>query len=732
MKTFSETELQSIVKMATYRVQPGDTLSTIAEALQYPFPSLSRSTRFDIEDEIYRTNASAFINRDKNLIKSYAVLDLKFILEFRNRNFCLPILGNSYVFTAEDQFAYNCDRIRFWDVFRHCNNVVGMYLQESVEAQKLSELPKEISLNLNLPRGTVNSRLIHVLKQKIQKSIVSLSEISEYLLEILGFPYSSIEVSDLIEKLSRENSLCQCRHENCVYIPASQLEYLSTNYITELYQRTSLASYDLNTILSGFYILKEQDLLFSSDIFWQRILPDFKDRELTFNFRKHFRYSDDISHLKAGTSIFVATMQGLNEIYHNNHNAIDCLCRISDTLFMHHDVVKTNIELAILHEQYEERRKIDFFENSIDDLVQIETLLKADGFVSDSDAVNDGKTLLSFIGSFSNNNRMKDAISKQITNTRTVLTQRRVRKIQEKAFDEVTNIMSVTNTNSRQTSSRFELPKHGFYFLTDSDKKFINRHGSNRFLEKLFKDDRRSFELTQKAREAAGLPRMELSQDEIFQGKIFMVVESAVNELSRYANWYDVDLKKKSGRFKVPHEALERLSIIKLYAQYQEGKEINQFPIITSTNRPAKKQAELMVDYFEETLLKGEKISRYGYLLDEYLKIRYGVSWNKIHSSAERERVIREFTLEVEAKNRRENIFPHLRTDICVADISATRGLGSYSSFVDAVGVFRKVGKFITPYSTNDNLPDTLLLGERQEPCHHIVFTGLTLTSEEI
>lgn len=732
MKIFSEIELQSIVKIAAYTVQPGDTLSTIAEALQYHFPSLSKSTRFDIEDEIYKTNASAFINRDKNLIKSYAVLDLKFILEFRNRNFCLPVLGNSYVFTVEDQFAYNFDRIRFWDVFRHCNHTVGMYLQESVEAQKLNELPKEISLNLNLPRGIVNSRLISVLKQKIQKSIVSLSEISEYLLEILGFPYSSIEVSDLIEKLSRENNICQCRDEKCAYIPTSQLEYLSTNCITELYQRTALAPYDLNTILSGFYILKEHDLLFSSDIFWQRILPDFKDRELTFNFRKHFRYSDDISHLKAGTPIFVATIQGLNEIYHNNHNAIDCLCRISDILFMGYNVVKTNIELAILHEQYEERRKIDFFEHSIDDLVQIETLLKADDFVSDLDAVNDGKTLLSFIGSFSNNNRMKDAISKQITNTRTVLTQRRVRKIQEKAFDEVTNIMSVTNTNSRQTKQYFELPKHGFYFLTDSDKELINRHGSNRFLEKLFKDDRRSFELTQKAREAAGLPRMELSQDEIFQGKIFMVVESAVNKLSEYSNWYDVYLEKKSGRFKVPHEALERLSIIKLYTQYLEGREIDKFPIITSTNRPVKKQAELMVDYLEETLLKGEKAKRYGYLADEFLKIRYGVSWNKVHSAAERERVIREFALKVEEKNRRENLFPHLRTDICVADISATRGLGCYSSFKNAVDVFRKVGKFITPNSNKDNLPNTLLVGELNEPCHHIVFTGLRLTSEEI
>ncbi|WP_159428212.1 hypothetical protein [Brevinema andersonii] len=84
-----------------------------------------------------------------------------------------------------------------------------------------------------------------------------------------------------------------------------------------------------------------------------------------------------------------------------------------------------------------------------------------------------------------------------------VLIQRRVRRIQEKAFDDVTNIMFMTTTNNKQTGSHFELPKHEFYFLTDSDKKFINRHGSNRFLERLFKNDCRSFELTQKAREAA-------------------------------------------------------------------------------------------------------------------------------------------------------------------------------------------------------------------------------------
>lgn len=732
MKNFSEIELQTIVKMATYTVQPGDILSTIVEALQFHFPSLSKNMQFDVEDALFRTNSSAFINGDKNLIKSYAILDLKFILDFRNRNFCLPILGNSYVFTVEDQFAYNLDKTRFWDSFKHCNNDVGVYLQEIIEVQKFSELPKEISLNLNLPGGVINNRLIHILKQKIRKSIVSLSEISEYLLEILGFPYSSIGVSDLVEKLSRENNVCQCRHEHDIYIPTSQLDYLSTNCITELYQRIPLGAYDLNTILEGFYILKEVDLLFGSDIFWQRILPDFKDRELTFNFRKHFQYSNDISHFKAGTPIFVATTQGLNEIYHNNYHAIDCLCRISDILFMRYDAVRTNIELAILHEQYEEKRKIDFFENSIDDLTQIETLLRADDFVSDLDAVNDGKTLLSFIASFSNRNRIKDAISKQITNTRMVLTQRRVRKIQEKAFDDVTNIISVANTNNKQTGSHFELPKHGFYFLTESDKKFINRHGSNRFLERLFKNDRRSFELTQKAREAAGLPRIELSQNEIFQGKIFMIVESAVDRLSRDSNWYDPNLEKKSGRFKVPHEALERLSIMKLYAQYLEGKEINLLPIITSTNRPAKKQAELMVDYFELQELKRENIKMYTYIFDDYLRVRFGVSWNKIHSSAERERAISEFALIVQEFQHKRNLFPHMRTDICVTDILESRGLGREESFKEAIRTFRNVGKFITPYSHEDNLPNTLIKGELGEPVHHVIFTGLTLTSEEI
>ncbi|SFB89679.1 hypothetical protein SAMN02745150_01225 [Brevinema andersonii] len=106
----------------------------------------------------------------------------------------------------------------------------------------------------------------------------------------------------------------------------------------------------------------------------------------------------------------MATTQGLNKIYHNNYHIIDCLCRILDILFVLYDVVRTSIELAILHEQYAEKRKIDFFENSIDDLTQIEILLKAYDFVSDLDSANDGKTLLSFIASFSNKNKIKDAI----------------------------------------------------------------------------------------------------------------------------------------------------------------------------------------------------------------------------------------------------------------------------------------------------------------------------------
>ncbi|SFB89730.1 hypothetical protein SAMN02745150_01228 [Brevinema andersonii] len=61
-----------------------------------------------------------------------------------------------------------------------------------------------------------------------------------------------------------------------------------------------------------------------------------------------------------------------------------------------------------------------------------------------------------------------------------------------------------------------------------------------------------------------------------------------------------------------------------------------------------------------------------------------------------------------------------------------TRGLGNNSYFVGTLELFRKVGKFITPNINTDNLPNTLLKGERDEPCHHIVFTGLTLASEEI
>ncbi|SFB89712.1 hypothetical protein SAMN02745150_01227 [Brevinema andersonii] len=44
-----------------------------------------------------------------------------------------------------------------------------------------------------------------------------------------------------------------------------------------------------------------------------------------------------------------------------------------------------------------------------------------------------------------------------------------------------------------------------------------------------------------------------------------MVVERPVDMLSRASSWYNIYLEKKSGRFKVSHEVLERLVIMKLH-----------------------------------------------------------------------------------------------------------------------------------------------------------------------
>lgn len=194
-------DIRKIIETGKYEVRTGDTLSEIAEALAREFPSLN--SRSEAEEALFQHNRPAFINNDKNLLKAGYILDLKFILQFREKNF-RPQFSQEYTFTNEDKLAFNLNPNSFWDPFTRSDHGCGEFLKHSFSEMNLSCLPEKLPLNHKIISSPTHPKLIVKVESIAAafKKVVKLDLISELLLKTIGYSSpSNTQINDLSQKL---------------------------------------------------------------------------------------------------------------------------------------------------------------------------------------------------------------------------------------------------------------------------------------------------------------------------------------------------------------------------------------------------------------------------------------------------------------------------------------------------------------------------------------------------
>lgn len=266
-------DVNKIIETAKYEVRTGDTLSEIAEDLAREFPSLS--SRSEAEEALFQHNRPAFINNGKNLLKAGHILDLKFILQFREKNF-RPQFSREYTFTNEDKLAFNLNPNSFWDPFTCSDRDCGEFLKHSFSEMNLSCLPEKIPLNHKIISSFPSHKnLMLKLKNELGsfKKIVNIKEISKLLLKTIGYSSpSNTQINDLSQKLITENNLNTGHDISKTHLPADQIENLSTKCIEEFYAGLTLSSEEIKGLQQGFYIIKEIDELIGLENLKEKIL----------------------------------------------------------------------------------------------------------------------------------------------------------------------------------------------------------------------------------------------------------------------------------------------------------------------------------------------------------------------------------------------------------------------------------------------------------------------------
>ncbi|MGL4677227.1 MAG: hypothetical protein ACRCWI_06130 [Brevinema sp.] len=167
------------------------------------------------------------------------------------------------------------------------------------------------------------------------KKVVSSSEISEKILKEMGQSSpSSSQISDLAKKISEENHLNGDPAK--AYIFRDQLGKLATKVIGDLYVKNSLNNEDQRNLEQGFYVLKQSDIDFVKSsgsngtfAFWERILPDYTERNNTLQARTKAGYTNDISTLRAGKKIFIADKNAVKKVESTHTDSLKKLVELA-------------------------------------------------------------------------------------------------------------------------------------------------------------------------------------------------------------------------------------------------------------------------------------------------------------------------------------------------------------------------------------------------------------------
>ncbi|MGL4393669.1 MAG: hypothetical protein ACRCS8_00360 [Brevinema sp.] len=247
-------------------------------------------------------------------------IELKFLLEARKQSFKIDSNIKEYRFTDEDKLAFSIDEREFFDLFDRQDRGLGEYLKYVLEERGSRNLMNKLWLNHKVNRSCTHRDLMDKVQRSCSKKVVSLGEISEKILKEMGQNSpSNSQISDLSKKFADENRLNGDPVKLLLF--KDQTARLSTKVVGDLYRKNSLSTEDQRNLEQGFYILKQSDIDFVKSsgsngtfAFWERILPDYTERNNTLQARTKAGYTNDISTLRAGKKLFVADKKAVKKV----------------------------------------------------------------------------------------------------------------------------------------------------------------------------------------------------------------------------------------------------------------------------------------------------------------------------------------------------------------------------------------------------------------------------------